>query len=654
MLNQILKFNKLNKYIKYFVLILLFIFYPNSSKALVNVTQNDPVKRNLVGWWTFDGKNITNGRFLDLSGNNNSLYPKSIATSSFYVGGEIGQGVNCDGVDDIMNFTSDPIGTGQLTISMWIKPKSFASSGLGTMIWGNTTRFRLNSSNGKRLEFTSDSFTTSAFAENNSMVLNKWSHVVVTRDSSNQANFYINGVLSGTANQSSGTPSGTTIGGVCESSSSSNRFDGMIDDIKIYNTVLSTTNIINLYSQGVGKYNKTPRYLLNSDLVGWWTFDGKDITNGRVDDTSGNGKHGYSINISTSTLYTSGKIGQGINFDGTDDYVSLGNVSSSISSVSFWIKTRNLTKKIIDLNGTENIETIVGTVTANGFTSPTIYVNGAVASTITNNVWYHVVITTNTPINASAVDLGRISSGYFQGSLDDVRLYSKVLSLTEVKKLYNEGLTKQQVAVTNDSLKQGLLGWWTLDGKNMTNGRVIDFSGNSNTLYLSSISTSSFYFPGKIGQGFSFDSVNDAAISQSSITIPASNTFSISFWMKDYGLTSGSIISIGANVFCARNGTALNCTVDGNTSGAASTGAGTFDRKWHHIVFTVNGNNQSIYKDNVFVANATETVTSPSGGVRLGNRPSSSSFFGGIMDDMRVYDRVLSTTEINRLYNLGR
>ena len=121
--------------------------------------------------------------------------------------------------------------------------------------------------------------------------------------------------------------------------------------------------------------------------------------------------------------------------------------------------------------------------------------------------------------------------------------------------------------------------------------------------------------------------------------------------MRDNGLTSGSTISIGSNVFCARNGTSLNCTVDGNTTGAASTPVGTFDRKWHHIVFVVNGNNQSIYRDGVAGTAATETVTSPSGVVRFANRPSSGSFFAGVLDDIRVYNRVLSVTEINRLYS---
>lgn len=638
-------------YISIFIFVILL---PNTSRAIVNVAPKDPARSNLVGWWTFDGKDISSGRMLDLSGNGNSLFAKNISTSTFYAPGIIGQSIKCDGVDDNLLLTSDPIGTGQVTISMWINPKSFASSGLGTMIWGNTTRFRINSANGKRLQFTSDSFTTSAFSDTNSIPLNKWSHVVVTRDATNQVNFYINGSLSGTPDQTSGTPSGSTVGSICESSSSANRFDGLIDDIKIYNTVLSSSSIIKLYDQGISKNNVTPKLSLKSGLVSWWTFDGKDMVNGQVSDISGNNKNANLVNISTSTFYISGKLGQGLNFDGIDDYISAGNVSSSINTVSFWIKTRNTTKKIMDLNGNESIESIVGTISANSFTSPTIYINGVVASTITANTWYHVVITTNTPVNASAVEIGRIGSSYFQGILDDVRFYNRSLSINEVKQLYNEGNTKVQSTVANESLKSGLLGWWTFDGKNMTNGRVLELSGNNNSAYLNSISTSTFFVPGKIGQGFNFDGVNDFMSTQTSITIPASNTFSFSFWIRDNGLSSGATISIGNNVFCGRNGTAFNCTVDGNSSGSATTPINFFNRKWHHVVYVVNGNNQSIYKDGVAGTPATETVTSPSGTVRFGNRPASGSFFLGVLDDIRVYNRVLSTTEIMELYNMGK
>jgi hypothetical protein len=388
-------------------------------------------------------------------------------------------------------------------------------------------------------------------------------------------------------------------------------------------------------------------------VVAWWTFDGKDITNGVVNDISGNSKNGNLINISTSTFYISGKLGQGLNFDGIDDYISLGNVSSSINSISFWIKARNTTKKIMDLNGTQSIESIVGTISANSFTSPTIYVNGAVSSSITANTWYHVVITTNTPINASAVDIGRISSSYFQGILEDVRFYNRVLSITEARQLYNEGNTKVQVSSAKSTLNNGLLAWWSFDGKTIINGRVLDASGNGATAYFNAISTSSVYVAGRIGQGIFLDGIDDFLTTATTVTFPASNQFSVSIWILNDSLTSGGPFNWGTNITCGRNGTGYNCTVDGNATGSALA-PGVFDRKWHHIVFVNNGNNQRIYKDGVQAGTATETLVPGTNLVRIGNRLSSSSFFRGVIDELRLYGRLLTAAEVLELYNQGR
>jgi len=49
---------------------------------------------------------------------------------------------------------------------------------------------------------------------------------------------------------------------------------------------------------------------LSNGLVGYWTFNNQDIRNGVILDKSGNGNNGNLMNISTSTFYVPGKIGQ--------------------------------------------------------------------------------------------------------------------------------------------------------------------------------------------------------------------------------------------------------------------------------------------------------------------------------------------------------
>ena len=77
------------------------------------------------------------------------------------------------------------------------------------------------------------------------------------------------------------------------------------------------------HTASASKISVSPNILsLSNGLVGYWTFDGKDMRNGVVLDKSGNGNNGNLMNISTSTFYAPGKIGQAGNFDGGDDYVN--------------------------------------------------------------------------------------------------------------------------------------------------------------------------------------------------------------------------------------------------------------------------------------------------------------------------------------------
>jgi len=114
--------------------------------------------------------------------------------------------------------------------------------------------------------------------------------------------------------------------------------------------------------------------------------------------------------------------------------------SLSTKSVSFWMKNAtSTTQKMLDLNGTASISDEGGTITATNFTSPTIYVDGVVNSTVNDTAWHHVVVTTDTAITADAIKFGVIGSTYFGGSLDEVRVYNRALSVDEVKRLYNMG-----------------------------------------------------------------------------------------------------------------------------------------------------------------------------------------------------------------------
>jgi hypothetical protein len=69
-----------------------------------------------------------------------------------------------------------------------------------------------------------------------------------------------------------------------------------------------------------------PRYLgLERGLVGWWTFDARDMAGNPTAgeyafDKSGNGNRGK---LTNGPVRTTGRLGQGLQFDGSNDYVDV-------------------------------------------------------------------------------------------------------------------------------------------------------------------------------------------------------------------------------------------------------------------------------------------------------------------------------------------
>ncbi|MDC0449171.1 LamG domain-containing protein [bacterium] len=127
-------------------------------------------------------------------------------------------------------------------------------------------------------------------------------------------------------------------------------------------------------------------------------------------------------------------------FEGTEDYVDVGTGPTSIKSVAFWTRPTTTTEYFIDLNGSAYISSSSGTVSATGFTSPTIYVDGMDSSTITADEWHYITVTTGTALSATDLDIGRIEgTGFMQGFLDEVKIYPYARSAAQVKADYIKG-----------------------------------------------------------------------------------------------------------------------------------------------------------------------------------------------------------------------
>jgi hypothetical protein len=203
----------------------------------------------LVGYWTLDGNqtNWATGQTYDASGQGNTGQLISMSTTTSSVIGKIGQALSFFNSTSRVKLSSDPVGTSAATLCAWLYP--IHNSGQANIF--SNTKFQVLRGLSGQIYGSSDNVTFPT-SPNNVAPLNKWTHTCVTRDASGTWNFYINGAHSGTANQSSGTPtagnnSQTYIG---QSQGLGASFLGYLDDVRIYNRALSAQEIQQLYKMG--------------------------------------------------------------------------------------------------------------------------------------------------------------------------------------------------------------------------------------------------------------------------------------------------------------------------------------------------------------------------------------------------------------------
>jgi len=199
------------------------------------------------------------------------------------------------------------------------------------------------------------------------------------------------------------------------------------------------------------------------------------------------------------------------------------------------------------------------------------------------------------------------------------------------------------------ALKDNLTSYWSLQGNSN------DSAGTQNGTDTS-ISYSTSY--GKIDQGASFNG-STSLISKTSTNLPSgSSARTVSLWIYRTG-TEGTVFFYGTAVAGGMiainlNATGLNCF--GNTGTYDITTTTTISSStWYHIVFTNDGTTSRLYKNASETGNKAITYsTTASSELQMGNgTPWASTPWTGYIDEVGVWTRALSGSEITELYNSG-
>lgn len=406
-------------------------------------------------------------------------------------------------------------------------------------------------------------------------------------------------------------------------------------------------------------------------LVGWWRMDGN------TNDSSGNGNSGTLTNFNNDSTdgWTSGKFGGGLKFDGVNDFVSLSNVSVSLPlTISFWANTASPSsyQKVIseeacngpqvyliggvwkiDICGDSNS----GAASSLAIQSGTWHFVTAVFSSTTSRTLYvdnqppvtNTYSDSNTTLNLQQIGIENLSNPY-NGTLDDVRIYNRALSASEISQLY--------VGSAPSNCDQTCVGYWKL---NESGGHA----SNDGTLNNFNFTGSDGWVAGKFGNALEFDGTDDY-VSKASAPLNVGTSMTVSFWVDPTTLTSGNyytFLSYGGHIA----GGFIVQESNSNTLRLAWGGTDYYDGptftttgSWSHIVVTVSaGVPQYFYVNGVQTAatrtngSGTFSITSPQT-LEIGRRTDTASqYINGSLDDLRIYNRALSAAEVSRLYING-
>ncbi len=207
------------------------------------------------------------------------------------------------------------------------------------------------------------------------------------------------------------------------------------------------------------------------------------VTGETLRDVSGNGSHGTLTNMDAATDWVATSKGLALDFDGSDDYVSIGDKISAPEKLSIfsWVNCNNtsyfpiVTKGIGAVGEREYFLAVVGgdTVAAVAH-EPTAYVDALYGSAISTNKWFYLgmtwdgsilsvykdgkldaTVSTSIPAidnRTSDLRIGRNAHNiYGNGKATNTSIYNRALSPTEIKQLYVDSLApfrkKQRVSV---------------------------------------------------------------------------------------------------------------------------------------------------------------------------------------------------------------
>ncbi len=251
----------------------------------------------------------------------------------------------------------------------------------------------------------------------------------------------------------------------------------------------------------------------------------------------------------------------------------------------------------------------------------------------------------------------------------DLKLYrwrTVVKTLTAI--IFTLFLCLTSISQSFAGINDGLVAYYPF------NGDAKDESGNANdgAVYGASLTEDRF---GNAGKAFGFDGESDYITIPDNTMLRLSNTdFTISTWIyetdrnasyvdailakRESGNAVGWIWGVRGNL--ATDEGAVHYQVSGGTDPSTNSNQKIPLNSWNHVLLVYNFNDKTakIYINSELDKTVSEIPTPNSltqAALFIGKNSSSETYhFHGIIDDVRIYSRILSEEEISYLYNIDR
>ena len=246
------------------------------------------------------------------------------------------------------------------------------------------------------------------------------------------------------------------------------RFEGLIDEVEIFDWALSAAEIRAIFDAGNSGKRKPSGIAPPAGMVSWWP---------------GDGNHGT---LSGDATFAQGLVGQAFSFDGVDDFVfvpasnSLNVASGSGITIDAWINSPDITlagplvewndEALFGVHFWTSVPLPAGTGPASLFANirDTALNNRIISSApgvLTSNTFEHVAVTYDKTTGFSTLylngevvataDLGiftpstnfdlyfgsRPSGGgiFYQGIIDEIEIFDRALSQAEIRAIFEAG-----------------------------------------------------------------------------------------------------------------------------------------------------------------------------------------------------------------------